>query len=70
MQTDNLRGTDKQQDDLTDDSRAAKSTPEGLKRAPKDPVGKNNGRRGKNNGRRGQAEAGQIPSPGEPAGGE
>ncbi len=63
MQTDGLRGRNKQQDDLTDDSRAVKGTPEGLKRAPKGPVDKNEGRRG-------QADAGQIPSPGEPAGGE
>jgi hypothetical protein len=63
MQSDDLRGRDKQQDDLTDDSRAVKDTPEGLKRAPKGPVGKTEGRRD-------QAQAERIPSPGEPAGGE
>ncbi len=63
MQSDGLRGKDKQQDDLTDDSRAEKDVPEGLKRTPQGPVGKTEGRRG-------EAQAEQIPSPGEPAGGE
>ena len=63
-----LRGRDKQQGDLVDAEAGKGELPEGLQRKPVGPSDKDRERNEQATQKRHQEE--QIPSPGEPAGGE